>query len=103
MRQHSGTIKGTIGRIVASMQESFPILDHLSFTLSIGIECANSFLGGFAPRLRVLCLDALEYQEFRLPPILSSAIRLVDLRLERIHSTECIPSEALVAALSGFD
>ena len=100
MRQHSGTIKGTIGRIVASMQESFPILDHLSFTLSIGIECANSFLGGFAPRLRVLCLDALEY---RLPPILSSATRLVDLRLERIHSTECIPSEALVAALSGFD
>jgi hypothetical protein len=84
------------------MQESFPILDHLSFTLSIGIECASSFLGGFAPRLRVLCLDAFEYEEFRLPPILLSATHLVDLRLERIHSTECIPPEALVAALSAL-
>jgi hypothetical protein len=93
--QHSGTIR----RIVASMQGTFPILDRLSFSLSIGTECASSFLGGFAPRLRVLCLDAFVYHEFRLPPILSSATHLVELQLERIHSTNCIPPQALVAAL----
>jgi hypothetical protein len=99
-----GTVRphGTINKLAASMQESFPILDRLSFSSSIGVECANSFLGGFAPRLRVLCLDTLCYKGFKLPPILSSATHLVELQLERIHSTECISSEALVVALSAL-
>jgi hypothetical protein len=83
------------------MQEPFPLLESLAFPTCGGVvACASSFLGGSAPHLRVLHLDAFHYKEFKLPPILSSATHLVDLRLTRVESTDCIPPEVLVAALS---
>ncbi|KAH8987374.1 hypothetical protein EDB86DRAFT_3082287 [Lactarius hatsudake] len=86
------------------LQEPFPLLDRLVLNVwdSSVLTCPSTFLGGSAPRLRVLHLDVFQSSELKLPRILSSADQLVDLRIERVESTKCIPPEALVAALSAM-
>ncbi|KAH8992404.1 hypothetical protein EDB92DRAFT_1815921 [Lactarius akahatsu] len=98
-------LRGPLSKEVSQiLQESFPLLDCLSLDAwnSRVLTCPSTFLGGSAPRLRVLRLDVFQCLEFKLPPILSFADHLVDLRLERVESTKCIPPEALVAALSAM-
>ncbi|KAH9178517.1 hypothetical protein EDB89DRAFT_952713 [Lactarius sanguifluus] len=98
-------LQGPLSQEVSQiLQEPFPLLDRLALNVwdSTVLTCPRTFLGGSAPLLRVLHLDVFKFSEFKLPRILSSADQLVDLRLERVESTECIPPEALVAALSAM-
>jgi hypothetical protein len=81
------------------MQKPFPLLESLSLS-GRGVPCGGSFLGGSAPHLRLLHLEAFQYEGFELPQILSSATHLVDLHLEQVKRTDYIPPEVLVAALS---
>ncbi|KAN0134382.1 hypothetical protein V8E53_007880 [Lactarius tabidus] len=92
---------GLLIAVLKMVQKPFPILDTLAFPVIGGdVAFSSSFLGGSAPHLRVLHLDVFRYKGFKLPPILSSATHLVDLRLTGVESADCIPPEVLVTALS---
>lgn len=79
------------------LQGPFPLLENLRLafpTSGKSVPCTCLFWGGPASHRCVLNLG------FWLPLIISSATRLVDLRLERIESPSCIPPKLLVTALS---
>ncbi|KAH9178514.1 hypothetical protein EDB89DRAFT_2239155 [Lactarius sanguifluus] len=90
------------GGVSQILQGPFPLLDRLA--LGVWDSRCPAILSGPAPRLRVLELDFCPSHSTisRLPRILSSATRLVDLQLGRVPSTKCISPEALVAALSAM-
>jgi hypothetical protein len=88
--------------ISAAMEESFPALTHLYLSSSrydrnLPVLC-DSFLGGFAPRLRFLTLDGIPFPA--LPNLLLSTHDLVDLRLFHIPQSGYISPEAMVTCLS---
>ncbi|KAH8987371.1 hypothetical protein EDB86DRAFT_3082283 [Lactarius hatsudake] len=78
------------------MQGPFPLLEELSLrsTEETVAVLPSTFLGGSAPRLRVLSLVGIVFPA--LPRLLSSASDLVHLYLQqRVSSTEYISPEAL--------
>ena len=87
----------------AAMQEPFPELRHLRmYSTSVntvrGQVVPDSFLGGSAPRLRFLQLDAIPFPG--LPKLLLSTTHLVALHLSSIPHSGYFSPEALVTALS---
>ena len=83
------------------MQESFPLLESLALrSCDSTLALPSTFLGGSAPRLRVLHLDSMA--SHALPLLLSSASDLVDLQLERIPSAGFISPEVFVTSLSSM-
>ncbi|KAH9170519.1 hypothetical protein EDB89DRAFT_1271243 [Lactarius sanguifluus] len=88
-------------RICQIMQGPFPLLEELSLssTEETVRVLPSTFLGGSAPRLRVLSLVGIVFPA--LPRLLSSASDLVHLYLQqRVSSTEYFSPEALVSGLS---
>ena len=85
---------------LAAMQEPFPELTHLVFH-SYDETVTNlpySFLGGSAPRLRLLWLRRLPFPG--LPKLLLSATHLVSLRLDDIPHSGYLSPETMLNALS---
>jgi hypothetical protein len=89
----------SLEKVLAAMQEPFPELTdlRLSFNEELPI-IPDSFLGGFAPSLRVLILDGIPFPG--LPKLLLSATYLVYLHLNNIPHSGYISPEAVVTALS---
>jgi F-box-like len=87
--------------VLEAMQEPFPELTHLVMS-SLGTLTVlpDSFLGGYAPHLRVLWLDAIPFPG--LPKLLLPAIHLVDLRVWNIPHSGYISPSAMVTALSSL-
>jgi len=89
------------GKVVAAMQEPFPVLTRLELS---GIAdhdvpvLPGEFLGGSAPCLQQLVLYGITFPE--LPTLLLSARDLVSLRLNYIPPTGYISPEAMVAGLA---
>ena len=88
---------------VALMQETFPILRTLS------LECdaetptpviSETFLGGCAPRLRIVNLCYIPFPT--LPKLLLSASHLVRLHLEEIPKTVYISPDAMATCLAAL-
>lgn len=91
--------------ILLGMQEPFPALTDLVLMSSIeepGPIIPESFLGGFAPRLRSLTVKSIPFQG--LPNLVSSSARdLVELSLLKIPSREgYIRDMPMVTALSAL-
>jgi hypothetical protein len=87
----------------AAMQEPFPELKRLEFRLedksreTVSV-LPDSFLGGFAPRLRFLSFKCIPFPG--LPKLILSATHLVELHLRDIPHSGYIPPDAMVTALS---
>jgi hypothetical protein len=87
-------------KVFAAMQEPFPELTDLRLSLydkTVPVV-PNSFLGGSAPRLRILSLDGIPFPG--LPKLLLSTTHLVTLRLSDLPHSGYISPEAVVTALS---
>jgi F-box-like len=85
--------------ILAAMQAPFPALTHLQLSSFITVhQLPNSFLGGSAPRLRLL--DMWNIPLPGLPTLLLSATHLVDLHLYDIPQPGYTSPEAMVTILS---
>jgi hypothetical protein len=86
------------------MQVPFPELKALALALSYRVRSddvpilPDSFLGGFAPRLRSFYLSAISFPG--LPKLLLSATHLVDLNLHHIPHSGYISPEAMATCLS---
>ena len=86
--------------VLVAMEQPFPELTDLRFqsedeTASI---VPDSFLGGFAPRLRSLRFERIPFPG--LPNLLSSATGLVKISLQKIPHSGYISPEAMVTCLS---
>jgi hypothetical protein len=94
--------KPGLEKVLAAMQQPFPELTNLF--IGDGDDSTpvqtDSFLGGSAPRLRLLTLTGIPFPE--LPKLLLSATHLVDLSLERIPDSGYISLEAMIAGLTGL-
>ena len=88
--------------VLAPMQVSFPELTdlHLHSDDETPPVIPDSFLGGSAPRLRVLELHFIPFTG--LPKLLLSATHLVNLHLTNIPHSGYISPKAMVAALSAL-
>ena len=87
--------------IWTAMQVPFPELAIMNLSLKYWTHVPvlpDSFLGGSAPRLRLLRLNSIPFPG--LPNLLSSATHLVHLRLRRIPLSAYISPEALATCLS---
>ena len=86
--------------IAAVMQDTFPMLEDLSLRsyYEDTAVISDSFLGGSAPRLRVLFLRDILFPA--LPNLLSSATDLVDLWLWDIPHSGYISPEAMITCIS---
>ncbi len=85
--------------ILPEMQGPFPALTYLNIeTSSQMLVVPDSFLGGFAPRLRSFSLYGISFPG--LPKLLRSAADLVHVGLWRIPPSGYIPPETLVTCLS---
>src|SRR5712691_13550351 len=85
--------------VLAQMQVPFPELTDLRLrSYGQAIPIPDSFLGGFAPCLRVFELDGIPFPG--LPKLLLSATHLVKLRLSDIPHSGYISPEEMVAPLS---
>jgi hypothetical protein len=82
----------------AAMQMPFPELTYLRLRSYGEVVLPDSFLGGFAPNLRFLCLNRIPFP--CLPKLLLSATHLVSLYLRNIPHSGYISSEAMATALS---
>ena len=91
-----------LGRVVAAMQEPYPVLRYLSVGLRGGNARAlpTGFLGGCAPGLQVVTLSGIAYPA--LPSLLLSASHLVTLSLEYIPPTGFISLQTLVVSLAAL-
>ncbi|KAI9511895.1 hypothetical protein F5148DRAFT_181268 [Russula earlei] len=88
-------------RLMRVMQKPFPLLESLVLRVrNTSLALPNAFLGGFAPRLCDVYLDAITPPA--LPMFLSSAMDLVHLQLVQLPRNPYTSSEALVAALSAM-
>jgi hypothetical protein len=88
-------------RLASAMQEQFSTLIHLklSFHDEFSVPALpDGFLGGSAPRLQSLELDAIPFPA--LPKILLSATDLVRLTLSRTPRSGYISPEAIVTGLA---
>jgi hypothetical protein len=81
-----------------AMQEPLSELTELQLKSDGEVALPDSFLGGSAPRLRILSLDSIPFPG--LPNLLLSATHLVKLRLEDIPHSGYILPEAMVTVLS---
>jgi hypothetical protein len=98
---HVPTLAGwQLEEVLAAMQVPFPELTYLQLRShdEAPLVMPNSFLGGSAPRLRVLTLDGILFPG--LPKLLLSATHLVDLKLFEIPHSGYISPEAMIALLS---
>jgi hypothetical protein len=88
-----------IGKIVALMQQPFPVLTHLSVS-SFGnvLALPDGFLGGAAPSLQQLDLCDAPFPA--LPTLLFSAGNLVSLSLRDIRPTGYISPKAMVSLVA---
>ena len=89
-------------KITPMMQESFPTLKLLALRSEEESPTVlpDSFLGGFAPRLRELVLDGIPFPG--LPKLLLSTNNLVELRLENIPHSGYVSPEAMATSLSSL-
>lgn len=96
--------RSRVSKAIRIMQEPFPLLERIVLKSGGCFESTDTLLGGSAPRLHVLHLDVCgqisDLNPFQLPLIISSAGRLVDLRLEQVPYNEHTSPKAIVAALS---
>ena len=99
VRLYLNKLSGRLEEVLAPMQVSFPELTDLRLssyeTLPI---IPDSFLGGSAPRLRILILDSISFPG--LSKLLLSATHLVVLRLHAIPHSGYFSPQAIVASLS---
>jgi hypothetical protein len=88
--------------ITGMMQESFPALTYLELQLAeeSALVLADSFLGGYAPRLQSLILQGIPFPA--LPKLLLSTNNLIDLRLLFIPHSGYISPEEMVTCLSSL-
>ena len=93
----------------AAMQKPFPELTYLELGVlededgvndGPGSILPDSFLGGTAPRLRSLCFYNIQFRE--LPKLLLSTTHLVELELDNIPLSGCIPPEVMATSLSAL-
>jgi hypothetical protein len=86
------------------VSEPFPLLECLVLKSGQYFASTDTLLGGSAPRLHTLHLDVsgqrYNLNPFQLPLVISSASRLVDLRLEHVPYNQHTSPKVLVAALS---
>jgi hypothetical protein len=91
--------RSQVEKVWKAMQEPFPELAHLKlFCTNTEQVVPGSFLGGSAPRLRFLQLDAFPFPG--LPKLLLSTIHLVTLHLSDIPHSGYFSPEAIVTGLS---
>lgn len=93
----------SLSRIFTTMmQGSFPALNHLYFDLEAEspTPLPDSFLGGYAPRLRSLTLASIPFPS--LPTLLLTTKDLVELRLWSITEPGYISPAAMVTCLSSL-
>src|SRR5258708_15201132 len=89
------------GKVLAAMQEPFPVLTRLFLQGSpkyYAPVTPGGFWGGSAPCLQYIELSRMPFPE--LPTLLLSARDLVSLRLDCIPPTGYISPEAMVAGLA---
>ena len=86
-------------RLASAMLEQFPALTHLTTLCSRPAQALpDGFLGGFAPRLKVLHLRSISFPA--LPKLLLSTTDLASLSLEDIPLTGYISPEIIVSAIA---
>jgi hypothetical protein len=90
----------SLERIAAATQSPFPEITDciLASCGQIVTDLPDLFLGGSAPRLRLLMLEGIPFPA--LPNLLLTAANLVRLHLEDIPASGYIPLEAMVDCLS---
>ena len=89
------------GMLFAAMQQPSPELTNLSlWSKDETVVAPDSFLGGFAPRLRVIDLTRIPFPG--LPKLLLSATHLVQLHLYGIPHSGYFSPDAMIAALSNL-
>ena len=87
--------------LVGAMQVTFPALTDLHLSMWDGTApLPESFLGGYAPNLRSLCLSSIAFPA--LPKLLLSSPRLVSLSLDDIPHSGYISADAMVDCLSSL-
>jgi hypothetical protein len=92
---HSSQFK----KVWAAMEQPFPALTHLKLrSRAEAPVIPDSFLGGFAPRLRTLFLERIPFPG--LPKLLLSATHLVHLYLWNIPDSVYISPKEMVTGLS---
>ena len=88
--------------VLPAMEVSFPELTDLRLSLlskdNLPPFITDSFLGGAAPRLRILSLDYILFTKW--PKLLLSATQLVELCLYHLPYLACYFPEAIVTSLS---
>lgn len=85
------------GYVSAAMQKPFPELTELRLGSGFGLILPDSFLGGSAPRLRVLSLSGVQFPG--LPSLLLSATHLVVLHLKEYPSYGRVSRAVIATAL----
>ena len=81
--------------LVGAMQVTFPALTNLHLSMWDGTApLPESFLGGYAPNLRSLCLSSIAFPA--LPKLLLSSPSLVNLSLDDIPYSGYISADAIV-------
>jgi hypothetical protein len=85
-------------KVLEVMEEPFQELTDLILASDDMVILPDAFMGGSAPRLRLLQLDGILFP--RLSILLSSATHLVHFRLYYLPHPGCIPPEVMVTYLS---
>jgi hypothetical protein len=93
-----------LDRLVAVMEEPFPVMDLLFLRIDDSLETApalpNTFLGGSAPRLRSFNLRNIPFPT--LPRLLLSCNDLVELSLKQIPHSGYISPETMAICISAM-
>ncbi len=94
--------KSLLEKLDMTMRKPFPELTHLSFFSPSEFmpPLPDEFLGGSAPELRVMELQAVPFPG--LPQLLLSTRRLIDLRLLRIPNYDHFSPKAMFTALEAL-
>jgi len=94
----------TVGLVVDAIKKPFQILERIRIiikgTKGPSLPFRNVFLGGSAPRLRVISLDGINFPFPEIKQVISSTNNLVELYLSRVPKTGYFSADALVTALS---
>ena len=98
-----GLTSTIVGSIVDVIKKPFQILERIRITIKDAkrpsLPFSNVFLGGSAPRLRVIVLHGITFPFPEIKQVISSN-NLVELRLTRIPKAGYFSAGALVTALS---
>jgi hypothetical protein len=93
-----------LGKVVAAMQETFPVLTHLDLTASEDLPdeqvLPGGFLGGSSPSLQLVQLTGIPFPD--LPTLLLSSRDFVSLHIDKIPPNGCISPEAMIAGLAAL-